>query len=548
MNARQICELSQTESIKMYFKFSFVSCLVILAIVSATQTVERKDFRIESLDSVQNLRFEKIGKLKLIIETRLLHFNFNLTSIVDVIETQFITKLEVLRGLCPLIGENCDENMNTLSEELRKMIKVLQDMLNGLKQKNISRLKRDIVGFDESMFVNKIQIVLDNIKRQLSFYDDRSKLLEVNNAIIINSSQIEHNRTSRIEGLLLINEYQSNINNLKEKFKVIYRVMQNKRMDNELIDISTFEDKLQDIKSKLKGTDKQLPFTIPVEYFNKLEVRHRFHETVLVFEMNIPIVDKSKRTLFKLLNVPIRVGNKLVVLDTQELFLANDSKESIVTFKSLDHCFKEGQDENPTFLCELQSPIFQINSVDNCLAKSFRQGNIDLKICLIRVVEFQQLTFIKFGDGTFFYYSNRSDTLEINCNGNVENVTLIKYIGLLTMESGCSANISKNVKLMVIDRVKESPIWNHNFLNITFDLDKLKTMVQRISAPSDSHTQLYENVNELNKVLALAKDPKDLNTNIGTDRSEIMLWMLPLLFILLTVLCLMRCLRFLLGK
>lgn len=355
--------------------------------------------------------------------------------------------------------------------------------------------------------------VWEDVKYVLEKHHEALKLLQEANIKIVNSSEIAFNRTMKIETSLLILKMNDELIELENKVKSIYRVMVNKRIDNDLISESLFQRHLADIETTLDGTSKELPFRNVREYFNKLEVRHRVTESILVLEMEVPIVEKGLKDLFKIHYVPIRIESMLALIDTHWSFLANDSN-SISTFVDLKSCY---EDSTATHLCEMESPIYSLETDNDWLVKSFRHGKIDLENCMsiLHMTKFSQLTFIKFGDGKYFYFTLNMDTIQISCDEKVENVTLVNHSGILSMQPGCSA-VSKDVKLLASSRIEESHYWNHNVLNITFDLEKFKKTVEMISTLPDTHVQLYENINELNNVWSYAKDPADISIKSAT--------------------------------
>lgn len=544
---KQFEKLSATVNIKMNLQ-NILAGFCLMMTVNAGQ--EKKYYTIETLNSLQGLRFEKVGSLKLIVETRLLTFNFNLTSMMETIDKGFNTKLQVMESLCGQNDEGCKKEINKLIGKLGRRNDELKNMRHQKFPRSFLRFKRSFPGFmsesDGYKLRKDLEKVLQELKLVLSQHHEAIRLLREANLRLANATEIAHNRTDKIETSLLITKTHFETIELEDKVKAIYRVMANKRMDNELTSSSLFQSKLDDIEKTLNGTNRELPFRNVQEYFDKIETSHRVTEHTLLVEVKVPIVEKNARDLFKIQSIPIRVDDSFAFLETQWSFLANNSN-SILTFTNLEPCYESDQ-ATTSYLCELQSPI-QLGPDTDWLTKSFRQGKIDISTCMttVRVVKFSQLTFIKCGDGKYFYFANNNDTLQVSCRGNVENVTLTHLTGLLTMEPGCSA-VSDNVKLFVTGRSIETPYWNQNVLNITLDLDDFKRTVERISAPSDSHTQLYENINELRKVWSLAKDPNGIKIEDVSVESEMMSWMMPCLFIFVIILCFTRCIRFVFGK
>lgn len=496
----------------------FAICVLIITVSANSDERDEKYFAVEALDPLQALKFEEVGSLKLIVETKTLTFNFNLSNLVETTDKGFKEKLALIKSLCDdQNGGSCGKSISIIIEQLEAKKDELEDMV---KKPKLSREKRDIFGLMTQYDGQKIHGDLKNMQKTLIKIHDlvnehqaklESIMLQLNQTAkwLDNSTAFNHNQSFRIEASMLIYESQHELSELSEKLSSIYRVMLSKRMDVGLISNSEFQKKLDGIESKLTGTSKTLPFRNVRDYLNNVEALHSIHNNTLTIEMRIPIIEERIWSLFKIHKLPAQNDDKLVILDTQWSYLANDSSH-ILNFISLDYCLNDDQ-KSSTYLCEVQSPLVTIDSDGDCITKAFKDRQIDMKVCapMIRSVQYLQLTFVRYSDGQYFYFTNQDESLQIICHGVEEIVILKSKTGMIYLQPGCSV-ITERVKIFVTGRSYEAPHWNQNVLVIKFELETFKNSIENLKTPPVLFTHIHENVQHLLTAMSFHKNPKDI--------------------------------------
>lgn len=501
--------------------------LTIVCIESAKS--DKKYFNIEALNPLQALRFEHVGSLKIIVETKTLTFNYDLTSLVENAGKEFNEKLEAMESLCDKSDDNCGEDRRRLVQKLRE----INDQMNDFVKPKPSRKKRDLFGFMTQFDGQTIQRDLRNLHKKsvevLNVVKEHRQKIE---SIVrhLNKTAAWHDETARnnslefkkIKASLVIFDTQHQLIEFSEILNSIYRLMINKRMDYGLIPTSKFQTKLDEIKTQLKDTNRTLPFGNVREYLNSVEALHTIDNKTLIIKMKIPIIEDNAWSLSKIQKLPAQSEDKLIMIDTQWSYLANDSSH-ILYFISLHLCLKS---DHGTFFCEVQSPMITIDTGDDCVTKAFKNLKIDMEVCApeIRGIQFSHLTFVRYSDGQYFYFTNRNDRLQIICHGTEEDVTLSSQIGMIYLQPGCIV-ITKRVRILVTGRSEETPAyWNHNILNITFDLKTFKKSIEKINMPPILFTDIHENVQHLFKAMSFTTSPDEIKYKDIGYFAEVLTW------------------------
>lgn len=504
-----------------------ISLILSLMVVACSADEKRKYFSIEALNPGQALLFEKIGNLNLILEIRHLSFNFNITDLIESSQKTLQEQNKAIASLCDVSDGFCKEDLESLVEKVKTKYEELKDIFQVPRRKK--RCLVNVFGFGnddsekiETDFISMrdvMQKILNVLREHHESLETIIKKTNLTTAWLMNSTVFYNKNTKKQEVSMLIARSKEKFDELDSFIKSIHRVMINKRMDTELMTVNEFQDKLNVIEKSLIGSNKKLPFYKVRDYLNKVEANHRIVGNVFTIEMEIPIVERNSRSMFKIFKVPTKLDDKLITLDVQWSFLANDSV-STVTFMSLDSCYVI-KDLSRQFFCEPQSPIKLMKHDTDCLTISFSKLKLNSQECkfMISAVEFNRLTFVKKSDFQFFFFANqKSETLQIICHGKAENVTLKSQSGIINLSSGCSL-ITNEVKLLAIGRSDESPYWKHAILNITFDQSELSALIKEIGFFPKAETQLFPSIDDLTK-FSLAKNPNNIKIWDQTYRSS----------------------------
>lgn len=475
---------SGSEMLKIYLLVALATVSFNVSVISAR---DEKRITVESLDTLEGVGIENIGSLKLVLETRTLSFEVNLTRIIEEAKTDFLGEIERISGYCSEINNTCVDEMNEMRATLDSRLDELKDIVRPQR-----RRKRAIFGGLSSKDGENIRKELDGLRELLTQmtgnlneqFKNLSIIVKAQNASIFSLQALtsSHNDLNkRLNAIVLTASAQFRMIRFEEKIKAIYRVLVNRRMDSDLISVREFKSQLTKVSESLESPDKDMMKWKVRDYYNNLEARHKVVDGILIIEMDIPIIGTTQKTLFKISKVPVKLNNHLIMLNTSWSYVAMDS-EHVTTFFSLDTCH---QDSDGTSVCELQSPLHK-NTSEDCLAKTVRNEALDGALCesMINRVEFTQLTFIKHSEGQYFYYTQNGESLTTFCDNKADNLTLdSESTGLLSLPPGCVVNAGR-VTLMATGRSKEPPFIKENFLNIRINLTELDRIVANAKSPA----------------------------------------------------------------
>ncbi|CAG9809318.1 unnamed protein product [Chironomus riparius] len=506
-----------------------MNTLQTLLLLVTSISITSSGLKIEPLEELEGLRFEEIGKLKLITSYVKLTFDVDIKSIDTLIFNQ-TRNLDIIKEF---YGKDEKSNENRLNEidrlrtnlALRKL--ELQDVLYGLiapPERNENRRKKRGFTFFDSLSTEdgrKIEMDLNLLKNTINKMIDAHGGLKghvINATELLNDTIDELGRRAQISTALSVND------EVDRKVNAIIKMLSKERLSGDIITISEFYENIKNITGML-DTNEELPYRKMAEYYYNLRVSHQVFGTTLKLEMDIPFVEKTPRTLYKIMEFPARFGDKLILTDVVWKYVAINSNESMM-LESLDPCYKSS---NSVFYCETQSPLQSISKSDDCVTKALMSNTIDVELCKIDTVKSSFLTFIRLSDGQYFYYTPTNETLNVTCKAK----TTIEFLnasssGILELDPECRV-LTSGYKLLKSVKYQQSPYKKQNILCVSFDVEEVLKNIKKFN------TTIVDNfyVDSLSKIREMSKaipDPpekiKDLQFIASFGNFEILQYLL----------------------
>jgi Baculovirus F protein len=480
-------------------------------------------FTVEPLNELQGLRFEEIGQMKLITQLRTLNFHINLTAIESLIDELNI-ELELIKEHC-----KTDEKHKSEIEKLSKVLLIkkseLKDILYGvIPLKRVTerrRRKRDFLGFLDASDGRKIEMDLETLR------DTANRLIdshhELKKGVYDIVSTLVNGTNEELAKRNAISDARVKVDEIEKKINSIITILLRERLSGDIISYMEFQVSLESINKTLSH-DEELPYQKLIEYYYNLKLTHTVDGNILKLEMHVPIVEKYPRELHKIIEIPARYKDKLIMTDVEWKFMAINSNDTMMLM-SLDSCYKASA-RNTTYYCEAQSPI--IDSHNDCVTNSFRKRKIDVTLCKTLSAQFSKLTFIRLNDGQYFYYTPTNETLNITCRTKTDKVDLFEHTtGIIEIESECSA-ISSKYRLIKTGRYQEVPYVKQNILSIYFDIAEVKENIEKTQSPILNNIFYVENSKLIKDMAAVFTDvPKieRLNFKASFSNTEILLYL-----------------------
>lgn len=434
-------------------------------------------FNVTQLEEMQALRFEEIGKLKLIKSYKAIKFQINIKtfeeSILNATEHFELVK-EMFRNDSFTINKL--DNIKMVLD-LKKM--EFDDIMYGLlktEQNKHSRKKR-------TCFYGLFMCAEDAEKIAVDLNSHRDKTNEIVN-IFNDFNSIAHNTSTllnntvediaRKSAMMYLMDEKGDIERIINAFT---KMLTERRLNSEIIPIDQFKNAVETLKFE---EDEDRPYQKIIEYYYNLPLKYTIEPDVIEIEVNIPIVEKISRKLFKIVEIPARSEGKLIMTDVIWKYIAENDNETVV-FITMDVCYKS--QHNEMYYCKTQSPIKNKFSSDCLNDALIGSRKIDINLCKYSAAKPRSLMFIKLNEGEYFYYTPLNETLTVTCGAETTNELLVENTsGIINLEPECIAATSA-YKLITTMRYGPAGYRKINVVRVFFDVDKLKDNIKKYNAP-----------------------------------------------------------------
>lgn len=421
---------------------------MLLAIKNDAKLVEN-----EVLSNRQGLRFERIGEMKLILEHHQLHFSVNFT-ILETLINETDETIEKHKNF-DTNDEKFTNKMNMASKRLREFRIIFDDIFNHPDRK----VRRQTIPLDPTSLAafgksgsdveDNLNLIHEGVMQTKNFLSDMANEL---NALI----NIQNATLFDLTKQMMLDEIEAKMYEVKTNIRGTLTMQQQERLSSMFVSFDKFNAELHKIKETIKNSDtKEMPYRSNNEYYYKLKLSHSVEGKNLNLIVNVPVLEKTTRTLYKIHQIPSKDQNKLLITNSKWKYIANGT-DNVALFETIEPCLK-GTYPASRFFCVPKSPLISTKATSECLINALINGNIDFNSCHPISSKLKKLTFIKLGNGEYFYYSpkNQRHILTVKCNNTVEHEELYDELGILTLTSGCSLE-TKNFKILSTRTYKKS--------------------------------------------------------------------------------------------
>jgi hypothetical protein len=491
-------------------------CLLYFVFVVFTSNLKTssasKYFNVEKLNDQRGM-FEEIGQLKLIVRKDPLKLKYSLGQLIENFDSELKPKLNESEVMCNETKQNCGHSLKILKDFFEEKEAEIRDLLKTKKRR--ARSIMDLFDPSRSQDNNDIHTDITNLrdftKKQHENLIYIHQILEIFMSTshesfnsLVNTTNENKNDLSYLRTNKIFSELMAVKLEYEKKISAIYDAMKTKRMNTNVFSLLELEVEVNKTKESLDET-QEFPFANIREMLINVETDYEVDEAtkVITFTMDIPIIESSVKTLYKIHSSFLQKNDKVYLMNVPWSYIASD-EEQVTTFIDLQTCIKS-KDTIPTYYCYLQAPLQARHSQD-CLTKTFVNQIIDSNVCASKIQEFpfEKLTFISYGNNKYFYLTKQNENVKIFCQGEPQNVELIGPVGIIELTQGCSV-ISEDMKLMAFEQREERIV--EKVLNITMDTESFKQNLDSIRRNKPLELPLYK-MNDLNDMF-LAVGRKD---------------------------------------
>lgn len=435
----------------------------------------------------------------------------------------------------PLFGVLDEQEANEIVERINTLT-IKQNGFHTILEDNLSIIRRTIETSSDSM--DEFQ----NGMNQLSSYIDEA-MLQLKN--------LEEEVKMHLN-FQYISELAKNIQTEYVKsITLIKKVLRNK-LFGEYTEFTTYHRVMEDLKLVTEDVDdtRTMILTRPRELQQSIEVYGTIMDKKLLIELSIPMVDKNIYSLNKIIPLPIRNGNEVIVLEIPYVdhLVQNDTKVFIpLSSEDLHHCKRISKKK---LLCK---PRRETHTVDKSSCEFSILFNKD-PTSLISNCQFKRLEnqnyIIGLNENSYFFSPNGDTVVKEQCHRESPVDSIINKIGILKLDTNCVLTIDK-IKLYPFLVKTRDGIWDLPSINrsLGISLRDFKGLSKRLTnlppAPrtvyfnhNDAFTRLLNDTDSAKKRLDDIKTTKLIQKNIMIDG----LWSVgTALFLFAIVYVLFRC-------
>jgi hypothetical protein len=471
------------------------------------------------LQKYEGLKFLEVGKMRLVTETKTFIFTFEMSSIHEHLE-KFIPVIEYVKT-----------NLTTDNDEWQSEVKVLEDKianqqliakeLTATNQDKLKRRRRSFMGFITNDDGKKIEEDLKNIRHFnhyvfIAHHDLRNTTYDFMNQVKTVNTELEIRR--------LLHKVGYNLQKSEMILDDLIAMMSTNKIQNRIIPFNKFKLELLNLTI---DDNCMLPYDKIMDYYQQLECSHYTIDNNVYFKVSIPIVERTLRNLYKIVEIPaMSEDNKLLLTDIKWKYFATTSNNSLL-FADLKLCYKA---QNSTFLCEPQSS--QIESFeDDCTSYAYKYRTINHALCKPQAVKFSNLTLVQVENGQYFYYTPVDQTVKFDCsNESSESVVRGGSTGIIRISSFCNANIG-SFTLLKTERDSEVVVRVINVFYNSSDFNDLNAITV-YGVYFQKSEKVFQSIMEHFQLATVIPPPENILFRAGFDYIYLLVFLLCALMML----------------
>lgn len=217
-----------------------------------------------------------------------------------------------------------------------------------------------------------------------------------------------------------------------------------------VLDAKTFKNQIRDIKAQLttgEGIPVNLENSSLSELFRLITTNVIFVDNILIFIMEIPLVNSYEFVLYKTIPLPVNVGNNsyvtivptsdYIAVDKSKLYYLELSEVQMLKCKLITNML----------ICPYDQQLRHLDG--SCLLTLFRKQGMLPESCKLRTINFNFTIWHRLENTNSWIYVATRDNIIIKCKNVSETVGLsINGTGILELNNECEANTDDGALLI----------------------------------------------------------------------------------------------------
>ncbi|KAL4149746.1 hypothetical protein QTP88_003615 [Uroleucon formosanum] len=217
-----------------------------------------------------------------------------------------------------------------------------------------------------------------------------------------------------------------------------------------ILDTNTFKNQLKDIKAQLpigEGIPIDLDNSGISELLRLITTNIVYIENVLIFVIEIPLVNSYEFILYKNIPLPVNIyGNDYVMIAPKSDYIAIDKSRLYYLELSEIQISKCKQMMN-MLLCTYDQQLHHLD--ESCELTVFRKPGILPNSCNLKNVNFNFSIWHRLDNTNSWIYVTIRDNIIIKCKNNSETIVVsINGTGILDLDNQCEANTDDGTLLI----------------------------------------------------------------------------------------------------
>lgn len=464
-------------------KFSFIS--VVLALTFIMISSSQAAYNVTNLRETQRLHFDKISDLKLIRDDWKLVVYYDLTPYWQGIAafTNYTKQLDqackrihlkTIKSQCQVISLQLRHgyseleyyNELLLSQHSRTRSRRMRGLING-----VGYIANALFGVLDANFAEKyeqdISLVRENQQHLASLWKNQTSIIASEYDLLKRTEETFNQQQQIInKNFHVLEQNVVNLNNkIQDEIYATEFSLEALTASNMLQSLKTLQSALLDIITDIYHgrfnlhilTPDQLrkelnvvfnnlapELTLPIgnlqddlrNIYQLISVKARMTEDFMLFEIKLPIISRSSFELLKVIPIPEKFGEKMILVQpTAEYVALNIKKDAYVEMTEIEvrACSHNEQE----FICRLHKPVYHLKKDDNLCKQDVTTTRCQTttEICQNRWSELNM-------PNQYLYFCCNECLLKIICEDQISLVRLHKT-GIITIGNGCIIKTSQ---------------------------------------------------------------------------------------------------------
>lgn len=496
----------------------------------AWQPVTCYNYQISKLSN-QTIFFDKVSNINLIRDEWKLVVYYDTTPYYDgfALFEKYLTYLEK-SCLSMTVHKQCEISMLQLRHELNELqhyneLLLGQGFLHTRQKRGliniVGNVAHSLFGVLDNEFAEQyqrdIELIKSNENHLSALWKNQTSIVEAQyNLMHRLQNNVDKHHKMFNQHLISLEKYTNNINKevegtqqyvqfLQSSF-IAYSLATNLRTTQDMmLDLVTniYEQKFNlhsinpnQLRTELSIIVGQLSeLCLPIDnlqtdlhkLYHFLKVKSKVVPGYIIFEIRIPLIERDKYELYKLVGIPQRFNNNMkTIVPISEYISMNINKDlySPLSEEDLRDCIRQ----EDRVLCLQRKPLYHFSSDERfCNLNQEGDCNLETSLCENKWIQLQEIN-------SYLYSSCKDNDIRLICKNDLRTINLQNF-GIIKINEGC---IIKMVNLTIFAHSeRSSQIRIKSDIPLSIQIPPINNIIKMPSLATESSNISIENTTEI---------------------------------------------------